>query len=61
VKTSSSPATRSSPTASCARQMKKIKPSGFWNLCWLGGKTHLHRGEVARPRRATGQAARTST
>ena len=42
-------ATASSPTASCAAQMKKIKQTGFWNLTWLGRQDHLHRGEVGGP------------
>ena len=43
-------------------QMKKIKQTGFWNLTWLGGQDHLHRGEVGGPPGGRpAPAARTST
>ena len=43
-------------------QMKKIKQRGFWNLSWLRGQDHLHRGEVVRaPGGRPGAASRTST
>ena len=44
---SSSTATRSSPTASCAGRMKKIKPRGLLEpLLAHGRQEHLHRREV---------------